>query len=69
VDGRMRLIGDEWSISNHAGEVKRWTTEIIWGEKKHPEMREWVSRAVSSFSHALQVVSSFWKFHAIILTV
>ena len=39
------------------------------GKNKCTEMMEWVSKAVSSFSHALKVVSEILKFHAISLTV
>lgn len=38
------------------------------GENKCAEMREKVSKAVSSFSRGLQAVSSISKFHAISLT-
>ena len=38
------------------------------GEKKRVEMRERVSKAISSFLHTLQAISSIWKFHAISLT-
>ena len=38
------------------------------GEKKRVEMREQVSKVVSSFSHALKAIREIMKFHAISFT-